>query len=114
MWIAVAGVVCLIVAVIWVVMVYVARLRTWRAALCGTCIACLVGSVVGSAMVYIAMDHNAQEEFISGATGTINYAGLSEIFLSWSVVISVAASLVLALAAWTARGLGMLYGLLRA
>jgi hypothetical protein len=99
-WLAVAGVVSLVVSAIWVAMVYLARLRTWKAALCGACIACLVGSAIGSAMVYIAMEHNPQEEFVSLATGAINYAGLSEIFLSWLVVVSVATGLVLALVAW--------------
>ena len=51
-------------------------------------------------MVYIAMDHNPQEEFVSHVTGAINYAGLSEIFLSWFVVVSVATGFALALVAW--------------
>jgi hypothetical protein len=100
-WFAVAGVVCFVVSVIWAAMVYVARLRTWKAALLGTCMACLVGSAIGSAMVYIAMDHNPQEEFVGHTTGAINYAGLSEIFLSWFVVVSVATGLVLALVEWS-------------
>ena len=70
-WIAVAGVVCLVVSIIWVAMVYVARLHTWKAALFGTCVACLAGSVIGWAMVYIAMDHNPQQEFVNHATGRV-------------------------------------------
>jgi hypothetical protein len=96
-WIALAGVVCLVVSIVWAAMDYVARLRTWKTALCGTCVACVVGSVMGSAMVYMAMDHNPHEEFVNHATGAINYAGLSEIFVSWFAVVSVATGLVLAL-----------------
>lgn len=110
-WIAVAGVACFVVSIIWVAMVYVARLRTWKAALCGTCMACLVGSVIASATVYIAMDHNPQEEFVSHATGAINYTGLAEIFVSWFAVVSVAASVAFALVVWVVRGLRSLYQL---
>jgi hypothetical protein len=111
-WIAIAGVICLVVSVIWAAMGYLARLRTTKAAICGTCIACLVGSVTGSAMVRIAMEHNPQEEFLRLATGAINYAGLAEIFVSWFAVVSVAASLAFAFAVWMVRGLGSLYQLL--
>jgi hypothetical protein len=103
------GVVSLVAIVIWVIMVYVARMRTWMGALGGTCMACLVGSAIGSATVYIAIDHNPQEEFVSHATGAVNYAGLSAIFLSWFVIVGVAASLTLTFAVWAVRGLRALY-----
>jgi hypothetical protein len=44
-------------------------------------------------MVFIAIQHNPQQEFVSHATGAINYAGLSAIFLSWFVLIGLAAGL---------------------
>ena len=80
--------------------VYGAGLRTWKAALGGTCMACLIGSLVGSAMVYVAMDHNPQEAFVSHATGAISYAGLAEIFVSWFAVVSLATGFILALVLW--------------
>jgi hypothetical protein len=110
-WIAIAGVICLVVSAIWAAMDYLARLRTWKAALFGTCIACLVGSVTGLAMVHIATEHNPQGEFLIHATGAINYTGLAEIFVSWFAVVSVAASLAFSLVVWMLRGLGSLYQL---
>jgi hypothetical protein len=99
-WILVASVVCLVLSVVWLSIFHVAGLRTWKAALGGMCVACFIGSAVGSATVYIAMDHNPQEEFISHATGAINYAGLAEIFVSWFTVVSLATGFILALVVW--------------
>jgi hypothetical protein len=99
-WILVAGVVCLVVSVVWLSIVYGAGLRTWKAALGGTGMACLIGSMVGSAMVYVAMDHNVQEEFASHATGAINYAGLAEIFASWFALVGLATGFISALVLW--------------
>ncbi|HEY7549588.1 MAG TPA: hypothetical protein VH913_08730 [Hyphomicrobiaceae bacterium] len=45
-------------------------------------------------MVYIAIQHNPQEEFVGHMTGAINYAGLSAIFLSWFVVVGLAVGFV--------------------
>jgi phosphate/sulfate permease len=60
----------------------------------------LIGSVVGWAAVCAAMDHNPQEEFVSHATGAINYAGLAEIFVSWFALVSLATGFILALVLW--------------
>jgi hypothetical protein len=76
--------------------------------------ACVSGGTIGSMMVYIAIDHNPQGEFVNHETGAVNYAGLSEIFLSWFVVVTLAAGLVLTLMVWAARGLRALYRLLGA
>jgi hypothetical protein len=65
-------------------------LRKWIAILG---VASVLGGTVGSAMVFIAIQHNPQQEFVSHATGAINYAGLSAIFLSWFVLIGLAAGL---------------------
>jgi hypothetical protein len=66
-------------------------MRTWIvvAGAAGT-----VGSVVGAAMVCIAIQHNPQEEFVSHMTGAINYGGLSAIFLSRLVVVGLAVGFV--------------------
>jgi hypothetical protein len=65
-------------------------LRKWIAILG---VASVLGGTVGSAMVFIAIQHNPQEEFVSHATGAIDYAGLSAIFLPWFVLIGLAAGL---------------------
>jgi hypothetical protein len=106
-WIAVAGAAFLVVSLIWLIVVYVARLSTWTAALGATCIACIAGGAIGSTMVYIAIDHNPQEEFVKHVADEVSYLGLSEVFLSWFVVVSLAVALALVLGAF--RGLGTLY-----
>ena len=60
-------------------------------------------------MVHVALEHNPQEEFRNLATGALNYLGLSEIFLSWFVVVGLAAGFVFGLVVATLRGLQILY-----
>jgi hypothetical protein len=43
-WIAIAGAACLVMSVVWLIVAYVAYLRTLNSALAGTCMACLVGA----------------------------------------------------------------------
>lgn len=65
-------------------------MRKWIAIL-GT--APVLRSAVGAAMVYIAIQHNPQGEFVSHVTGAINYAGLAAIFLPSFVLVSLAVGL---------------------
>jgi hypothetical protein len=106
-WMTALGVIGIVASVIVVIMVCVAGLRTRMTILGGTGLACIVGSVIGLLAVYIAIDHNPQEEFVKQATDEVNYLGLSEIFLSWFVIVSLAVALALALGAF--RGLRILY-----
>ena len=103
-WIAIAGAGFLVVSVIWLSVVYVARLCTWKAALGAICI---IASAIGLLMVYAVIDPNPQEELVEQATDEVSYLGLSEIFLSWFVVISLAVALALVVGAF--RGLRILY-----
>jgi hypothetical protein len=56
-----------------------------------------VAGTIGAVAVYAAIDHNPQGEFVNLETGAVNYAELSEIFLSWFVVVGVVVGLALAL-----------------
>jgi hypothetical protein len=113
-WIAIAGAACLVMSVVWLIVAYVAYLRTLNSALAGTCMACLVGGAIGSMMVYIAIEHNPQGVYVDHVTGAVNYLDLSLIFLSWSAVFSVVVSIALALVVWMARGLRAICRLLGA
>jgi hypothetical protein len=112
-WITIVGAACLVVSVVWVITAYVAYPHTWKTALSGTCMACLTGSVIGSGMVYIAIDHNPQGAYVDHVTGALNYLDLSLIFLSWFAVVSLVASLAVVLAVWTVHGARAMYRLLR-
>lgn len=112
-WIALAGIAGLAVTVIWLITVHIAGLRTWMTALGGTGIASTIGSAIGLMAVDAAIHHNRLGEYVS-ETGAVNYLGLFEIFVSWFVVVGLAASLVLAFLVLALRGLRALYRLLRA
>jgi hypothetical protein len=58
-------------------------------------VACVTGSTVGLLMVFIAVDHNPQEAFISHATGAVDYLALTWIFLPWFVLVGAVTGLVL-------------------
>jgi len=85
-------------------------MRVWMAVFGA---ACLLGGTIGVMAVHAAINHNPQEEFVNLRTGAVNYTGLSEIFLSWFVVVTLAASLALALMVCAVRGLRALYRALR-
>ena len=63
-------------------------------------------------MVFIAIQHNPQGEFINHETGWVNYPYLSLLFLEWFAVVTLAASLALALVMWVMCRLRVFYRLL--
>jgi hypothetical protein len=71
-------------------------MRTWVV----IAVACILGSVVGAMMVSIAVDHNPQEAFVNTLTGEVDYLGLTQIFLSWFVIVSLVAGVGLGVVAW--------------
>jgi hypothetical protein len=103
-WMAILGAACIVGGALGMLMAR-AGMRPWMAILGA---ACIVGGTVGALMVYAALEHNPQEEFRELATGALNYLGLSEIFLSWFVVVSLVAGFVFGLVVAAFRGLGIL------
>ena len=77
-------------------------MRAWLAIL-GS--ASVIGGAIALVMVHVAIRHNPQGEFVNQETGALDYPYLAALFLSWSLLISVAASLVLALAGRAVRAL---------
>jgi hypothetical protein len=104
-WLAAAGAIGIVASVIVSIMSYLACLRTGKAILGATGLACVLGAVVGLLPVYIAVEHNPQGEFINHETGAVNYADLSVLFLSGFALSSLGAGLLLAAAVWATRGL---------
>ena len=85
-------------------------MRTWIAVVGA---ACILGAGIGRMAIFAAINHNPWGEYVS-ETGAANYRGLSEIFASWFVVVSLVASLALAFLVWVLCGLRVLCRLLRA
>ena len=80
-------------------------MRSWTAILAA---ASVVGGLFGSVMVYGAIQHNPQGSVVGHETGSVDYAYLSVIFLSWFLAAQITASLALATVLWLLKGVSFL------
>jgi hypothetical protein len=102
-WIFAAGMACLIVSAIWLIVAHLAGLRTRKAIVAWTCIIAATGSALGLLGVRAAVNYDSV---------AVDHFDLAAMFLTWLTVVGLAASLVLVLASWTAHGLTLLHRLL--
>jgi hypothetical protein len=88
------------------------RANSWQNALMGAVLAAaaaaVVGGLFGAVMVYAAIQHNPQGSIVNHDTGAVNYAYLSEIFLSWFLAANIVATLGFAAALALLKGAGFL------
>jgi hypothetical protein len=83
----------------------VGGMRSWGAVLAS---AAVVGGLFGAVMVYAAIQHNPQGSIVNHDTGAVDYAYLSEIFLSWFLAANIVATLGFATAVALLKGAGFL------
>jgi phosphate/sulfate permease len=53
-----------------------------------------LGAIVGSGMVWIALQHNPQEIYLDMESGAIHYRQVLPVFFSWFVAVFVAVAVV--------------------